>query len=685
MSKRYLGFIVLGCVAALTVVSAAQNASRAQVDMGKAAFDRRCQPCHGNEAAGGLGPPLVPFTHDDKSLLGIVRNGGNDMVASTVADISDAEVAAVGVYLRTLKPKGAAAPQGSPQTPEAVAAAEAQRAGRPANVASAPKVAAGTVTLPAAAQHKFTPVTTAMLENPSPNDWLNWRRTLDGWGYSPLNQINKQNANRLQMVWSWELNPGNNEATPLIYDGVLYIPNPNGGIQALDAATGDPLWSFKKDIETQPVPLMPTYTWDDFSGMRNIAIYGDKIFLATHDAHILGIDARNGKVVWDTTVANYRQGYRYTSGPIIVKGKVVTGMTGCERFKNDVCFITAHDPDTGKELWRTSTVARPGEPGGDTWGNLPLTFRAGSDVWIPGTYDPKTNLTYWSTSQAKPWARVSRRTDGDVLYTNSVLALNPETGKIVWYHQLIPGETHDEDEVFENVLIDHDGSSSLFKMGKLGILWELDRKNGNFVDAHDLGYQSVGTIDRTKGQLAYKSDAIPKLDMPLDWCGNVRNWPATAYHPDTHALYIPAGRLSCQTSVYSLMDQVEGGGGRWYGEKTVGSYPNPASPVKGGQFIAMDIKTGKVLWRHETSPSTTSAALTTGGGLAIVGDGDRYLWIHDAATGAVLFRTRLPASPRGFPVTYAVRGRQYIAVPTNGRAGNQLFVFAVPEDRPQTR
>ena len=459
-------------------------------------------------------------------------------------------------------------------------------AARPAPAAARPTV------LPAAAAHsllkKFPPVTDAMLEQPDPSDWLNWRRTLDGWGYSPLNQINRQNAHTLQLAWSTQMMPGRAEATPLVYRGVMYLPGPNGGVQALDAVTGEPLWSYKKDMESQEPPQAPNYTWDDFSWMRNLAIYGDKIYMATHDAHILALDARNGTVVWDTTVANYKQGYRYTSGPIIVKGKVVTGMTGCERFKNDTCFITAHDAGTGKELWRVSTVARPGEPGGDTWGNLPLTFRAGSDAWIPGSYDPKTNLIYYSTAQAKPWARVSRRTDGDALYTNSVLALDPDTGKIVWYHQLIPGETHDEDEAFESILVDHSGRSSLFKMGKLGILWELDRRTGKFIDAHDLGYQNVGYVDKKKGQLQYEAGKIPELDKPLEWCGNVRNWPSMAYHPETQAVYVPASGLSCGTSVYSLMEMVEGGGGRWYGEKDHEPACQSPQPVSGQRAVPGD-------------------------------------------------------------------------------------------------
>ena len=344
-----------------------------------------------------------------------------------------------------------------------------------------------------AQERDFEQVTDAMLQDPDPADWLNWRRTLDGWGYSPLDQIDRGNVHELQLVWGWPIGRGLSQPTPLVYDGVMYIPSPRNVVQAVDAVSGDRLWEYGRDFEAAEALEAVG------AGMRtrSIAIYGDKIYVNTSDAHIVALDARTGEVAWDHTVADYRLGYRYTSGPIVVAGRIVAGMTGCQNYKNDVCFISAHDPETGEEVWRTSTIARPGEPGGDTWGDLPLTFRAGADSWIPGSYDPETNLTFWSTSQAKPWARVSRKTDGDALYTNSVLALDPETGALEWYFQFVPGETHDLDDVFESVLIDHRGRRSLFKMGKHGILWELDRATGAFVAAHDLGYQDVLDVDPT--------------------------------------------------------------------------------------------------------------------------------------------------------------------------------------------
>jgi alcohol dehydrogenase (cytochrome c) len=533
----------------------------------------------------------------------------------------------------------------------------------------------------------FKPLTDAMLLNPDPDDWINWRRTLDGWGFSPLKQINKDNVDQIQLVWARTMGAGLSEPTPLVYNGVMYVPSALGLIQALDAVTGELLWDYTKRIES------PTNFRGWVPRMRSLAIYGNNIYMTTAEAHIVALDARTGKVVWDTTVADYKLGYRYTSGPIVAKGRIIAGITGCEFYKNDVCFISAYDPLTGKELWRTSTIARPGEPGGDTWGDLPLSFRAGGDAWIPGSYDAKTNLIYWSVAQAKPWARVSRGTDGDALYTNSTLALDPETGKIVWYHQRVPGESHDLDDAYENVLIDYDGRSSVFEMGKLGILWEVDRKTGAFVAAHDLGYQTVVEVDPQTGQVRYQRGMIPQSGVPLEWCPGmvgVRNWRATAYHPDTHALYIPMTDLSCVRGVLGDVEKKEGVGGYSPipGYKSLGSRPHPGSPKHRGGFTAMDIRNGNVLWKHPTRLPMTAAALTTAGGLAIVGDADRYLYVHDATSGKILFQMRLPHPVQGFPVTYAVRGRQYLAIPTSSGslgsqestgAGNVVFVFALPE------
>src|SRR5688500_12651456 len=275
----------------------------------------------------------------------------------------------------------------------------------------------------------FRPVTDAMLEKPEPGEWINWRRTYDGTGYSPLDQINRQNVGRLTLAWSWGMPAGQHQPTPLVHDGVMFLPTPGGGAQAVDATNGDFLWEFRAPTPTEGNgSVRPTPT-------RNIAIYGENIYVTTGDARLIALNARTGAVVWDTQVLDPKIGYTYTAGALAVKGVIITSVTGCQRFKEDTCYILGHDAQTGKELWRTSTIARPGEPGGDSWNDQPLMFRSGGDAWMTGSYDPVTNLVYWGTAQAKPWAQFQRGTAGAALYPNSTLALVPKPDQFPWYGQ----------------------------------------------------------------------------------------------------------------------------------------------------------------------------------------------------------------------------------------------------------
>jgi alcohol dehydrogenase (cytochrome c) len=547
----------------------------------------------------------------------------------------------------------------------------------------------------------FRPVTEAMLRNPAPGDWLNWRRTDNAWGYSPLDQITRQNVGQLQLAWSWSMDDtGSQQATPLVYDGIMYLPNPRGVIQALDAATGDLIWEYRPGAtppaaptgrgggEQTDIPRLsqrPTTGGDTGRGIqRNVAIFGDKIFGTTNDAHIVALDARTGKLAWDVKVADEKLGYEYTSGPIVVRGKVIAGMTGCSRYKEDVCFISAHDAQTGKELWRTSTVARPDEPGGETWGELPLMFRAGSDAWIPGSYDPDANLVYWGTAQAKPWARAVRGTDGAALYTNSTLALDPDTGKMKWYYQHIPGETLDMDEVFESILIDVGARQSLFKMGKLGILWQLDRKTGAFIRATDLGYQNILDVDPQSGKVTYRPGKVPQVGVELNFCPSTagfKSWRAMAFNPQTNALYVPMN-LNCEIATFGPTAKVAGGGGT--GPVRRKNAKHPQSDGNLGEFLALDVTSGKILWRHRTPSPSNTAALATAGGVVFGGDWDRHMYAYDAGTGKVLWQTRLPTSAQGFPITYLANGKQYVAMPA-GIGGGSWSTLIAPELAPEIR
>src|SRR5262245_39345283 len=526
----------------------------------------------------------------------------------------------------------------------------------------------------------FRPVTEAMLRSPAPGDWLNWRRTDNAWGYSPLDQITRQNVNQLQLAWSWAMDDtGANQPTPLVHDGILYLPNPRGVIQALDGATGDLIWQYRPEATSANVGGDPGR-----GTQRNIAIYGDRIFATTNNAHIIALDARTGKLVWDTKVADSALGYGYTSGPIAVRGKIIAGINGCSRYKDDVCFITGHDAQTGKEGGRNSTIGRPGEPGGETWGDLPLTFRAGGDAWIAGSYDAKTNLVYLGTAQAKPWARVVRGTDGDALYTNSTLALDPDTGKLKWYYQHLPGETQDMDEVFENILIDVGGRKSLFKMGKLGILWQLDRTNGQFVKATDLGYQTIVQVNPQTGKVTYLPGKIPQIGVEVDMCPSTagfKSWRAMAFSPQTNAFYIPLS-LHCEKATFGAVQRVVGRGGTGPVGRT--DYKHPESGGNLGEFLALDIRTGKVLWRQRTPSPSNTAALSTAGGIVFGGDWDRHMYAYDAATGKILWQTRLPTSAQGFPITYLAKGKQYVAMPA-GIGGGSWSTLIAPELAPEIR
>jgi alcohol dehydrogenase (cytochrome c) len=287
-------------------------------------------------------------------------------------------------------------------------------------------------------------------------------------------------------------------------------------------------------------------------------------------------------------------------------------------------------------------------------------------------------LIFWGTSQAKPWTRFARGTDGDALYTNSTLALDPSTGKIVWFYQHIPGETLDMDETFERVLVDRDGRSSVFTMGKVGILWELDRATGKFVSAHDLGYQNVLDVDPKTGKATYRENMIPKPGVEIEFCpssSGFKSLRAMAYHPQTQAFYIPLN-LHCEKGTFVDNIKREEGGGGSGGVKRL-NLPHPASPDGIGEFLALG-KDGKVLWRRRTRTPPNTAALTTGGGLVVIGDWDRYMSIHDAANGKILFQTRLPNSAHGFPITYAVNGKQYIAMPVG--SGGAQWATTIPAD-----
>lgn len=537
----------------------------------------------------------------------------------------------------------------------------------------------------------FQPVTETELASPSAADWLSWRRTRDGQGYSPLDQVTPDNIGELQLVWSLAMRDGSNQVTPLVRGGIMYLTHPGNIIQAVTADTGDVIWEYKYDFPPEAKTLG--------GRVRNIAIYGDKLFLATYDAAIVAIDARTGEQVWRTPKADHREAYTHTAGPIIGGGVVLSGINGCELYTKAGCFITGHDPDTGKELWRTSTIALPGSDGDDTWAGLASELRAGADSWIAGSYDADLDLFFIGTSQAKPWVAASRGMSARdaALYTNSTLAIRPDTGEIAWHFQHVPGETIDMEVGFERVLIEVDGTKRLYTIGKDGILWQLDPATGKFLGLAETQAQTIYShVDKTTGQVTYRDDIVnAKIGDTISACPGIyggHNWQATAYSPETRSLIIPLHQL-CSDLVGRRVD-IELGGGGYGGDSR--TYEMPGSDGKLGRLASWDVKTMEQRWSVTQRAMFLTGALTTGGGLAFIGDVDRYFSAFDARDGKLLWQTRLVAPLHGYPITYSVKGRQYTAVPTgigvfraltaivspeiyqpsNGQA---LFVFALPE------
>ena len=538
----------------------------------------------------------------------------------------------------------------------------------------------------------FNDISDQDINYPSENDWTSWRRTPLGFGYSPLKQINKENVQKLKLSWSLTMNEGSNQGTPLISQGVMFLTHPGNMIQALNAANGKLMWEYKYPYPKDSMLLGgPT---------KNIAIYKDKVFMATYDAALIALDIRTGKLLWKNIKADYKDGYTHSSGPIIANGVGISGINGCERYIEDGCFITGHDPDSGKELWRTSTVALSGDINGSSWGNTPDIFRAGSDTWIAGSYDPVLNIFYIGTSQAKPWVAASRgmSPNDKALYTNSTLAMNPQTGKILWFFQHIQGETIDMEVGFERILADVDDKKLLLTIGKDGILWKLDREKGNFIDLKETINQNIyKKVDRNKGKVFYRDDILlSKIDTPFSACPGIyggHNWQAVSYDPESYLMVIPLHQL-CADMIGRYVERKEGGGG--YGANSR-NYKMDNTNGKVGKLVTIDIKNMEKIWQYEQNAMFLTGSLSTAGGLTFIGDLDRKFMAFDTKTGILLWDTTLGSALHGFPVTYAVNGKQYIAVQTGmgvframtslispdiyqPEGGNTIYVFELQDD-----
>ena len=558
----------------------------------------------------------------------------------------------------------------------------------------------------------FVPVTDAMLNEPDPADWLTWRRTPNGWGYSPLDQIDRNNVGDLRMVWSRALATGSQQATPLVYNGVMYMPNPDDVIQAIDAATGDLLWEHRRSLPDDVREYVKINSTN-----RNIAIYDNLIIDTTTDDYVFALDAATGREVWETRILDYRTHPAHqTAGPIIANGKVVSGRGCMPAGGPEACVVTAHDARTGRELWRTHLIPRPGEPGYETWGDVPYEDRRHVGTWMAPSYDPELNLVYVGTSVTSPAPKFMLGGVGNKhLYHNSTLALDADTGEIAWYYQHL-NDHWDLDHPFERLLVDtavtpDSGAVSWINPrllpgerrkvvtgipGKTGVVYTLDRETGEFLWANPTITQNViSSIDGATGAVTENSELVftgggqQVLACPTYHGG--KGWEAGAYSPLTNTMYFPlrntCGRMlasgdgsenDISIELYSLV---------------VRHQLTPGTDDL-GMVQAISAETGETRWTYEQRAATMSLA-TTGGGLVFGGDVNGRFRALDQETGRVLWEINLGSAVSGFPMSYAVDGRQYVAVSTgvSGNAmvfglltpelrpsiGNNLFVFALPD------
>ncbi|MEE9148271.1 MAG: methanol/ethanol family PQQ-dependent dehydrogenase, partial [Candidatus Tectomicrobia bacterium] len=497
--------------------------------------------------------------------------------------------------------------------------------------------------------------------NPEPENWLMYRRTYDGWGYSPLDRINTLNVQQLAPVWSYSTGViEGHQSPPMVNNGIMFVTTPENQVLALDAKTGRLLWRYTRELPDDLLQLHPTN--------RGVGLHGDKVYLATVDTHLIALDAKTGKVVWDTTVENYLTGYYMTLAPLVAKGKVMVGMSGGELGIRG--FIQAFDAETGQSVWKTHTIPGPGEPGHDTWpGDTWKT--GGASAWITGSYDPNLNLTYWGIGNAAHWMGDAR--PGDNLYANSVIALDADTGELKAHHQYHHNESWDWDEVSAPLLIDvkRNGRTikGLIHPARNGYLWLLERSANaiSFVEAKPYVAQDVFTsIDPQTGRPEYDPSRKPGVGKYAAFCPSLwggKDWPPAAYNPQTGYLYIPANENLCG-SLKGKEKEPYIPGQLYLGVeiKDIGlSIRQGTQHI--GELQAWDVQTWTKVWTQKFQSHNWGPVLTTAGTLVFMGGtNDRYFRAFDARSGDILWQYPTNSGITAVPVSYAVDGKQYIAV-----------------------
>jgi alcohol dehydrogenase (cytochrome c) len=514
----------------------------------------------------------------------------------------------------------------------------------------------------------LSPVTDKMLQSPPSKDWLLWRRTYENISFSPLARINRHNVDMLGVAWAWSLPVGVNETAPLVHDGVIFVSGANQ-VEALDAADGTLLWHYTRT-------LPPQYRGGLAALQRNFALYGENIYISTGDRHVVALKAKTGQLVWDHTIVRDGElpGVMLSAGPTAIRGVVIQGTSNGGACKAG-CFLVGLDARTGREVWRFNTIARPGQPGGDTWNSAPMDKRYGGAVWTAGSYDPQTDLAYFGVGQTYAAGTLllpgksNRIGPNSALYTDSTIALNPETGHLAWYHQHLARDVWDLDEAFERALltlpINGRTRQLVVTTGKLGILDALDRTTGAYVFSKDFGLQNVVVrIDPGTGQREISPLVQPQANKTISVCPSpegVRNWMTTAYDPYSHTMYMPMEETCMNYEWQPVADSQTPGSDIGWTVK-----PRPHSDGNYAHIEAIDLVTRKIVWLRRSRAPLSSSLLYTEGGVLFTGSRDRMFEALDGQSGKTLWKVRLNAAPNSSPIAYEVGGREFLAVVTGG-------------------